>query len=81
MLFGAQKTRRLSVFSSHFSKIIFEKGLFRQSQRLALPAGGWDEITPFYRNQLQAKYTPENAQTPTRRVHAVLGGYVSNLLE
>jgi hypothetical protein len=24
------------------------------AQRLALPAGGWDEITPFYRNQLQA---------------------------
>ena len=43
------------------------------AQRRALPAGGWDETTPFCRNQLRAKKLPENAQSPTSRVHAVLG--------
>jgi hypothetical protein len=38
---GAEdKTRRFSVFLSHFSKIIFEKGLIRQFQRFALSALG-----------------------------------------
>jgi hypothetical protein len=46
MLCGTPKTRRFSAFLSHFSKIIFEKGLFRQFQRFALPAGGRDETTP-----------------------------------
>jgi hypothetical protein len=27
------------------------------AERLALPAGGWDETMPFYRNQLQATQT------------------------
>jgi hypothetical protein len=40
MLCGTPKTRRFSAFLSHFSKIIFEKRLFRQSQRLALAAVG-----------------------------------------
>ena len=31
--------------------------LFRQSQRCALPAGGRDEETPFWRNQLEATQT------------------------
>ena len=35
MLCGIPKTRRFSAFLSHFSKIIFEKGLIRQFQRLA----------------------------------------------
>jgi hypothetical protein len=43
------------------------------TQRLALPAGGWGEMTPFCRSQLLARNVPENAATPTRRVHAVLG--------
>ena len=38
MLCGTPKTRRFSAFLSHFSKIIFEKGLFRQLQQFALPA-------------------------------------------
>ncbi len=42
------------------------------AQRCALPAGGRDERTLLCRNQLQARNLPENAQTPTRRVHAVL---------
>jgi len=61
-LCGTPKTRHFSAFLSHVSKIIFEKRLFRQFQRLALAAGdldrldpaGWDETTPFCRNQLQA---------------------------
>jgi hypothetical protein len=40
MLCGTPKTRCFSAFLSHFSKIIFEKGLFRQFQRLALLAAG-----------------------------------------
>ena len=35
MLCGTPKTRCFSAFLSHFSKIIFEKGLFRQFQRFA----------------------------------------------
>jgi hypothetical protein len=50
MLFGTQKTRRISMFLPHFSKKVFEKGLFRQFQRLALPAsagiGGKNHQTP-----------------------------------
>ena len=36
MLCGTPKTRHLSAFLSHFSKIIFEERLFRQLQRYAL---------------------------------------------
>jgi hypothetical protein len=43
------------------------------AQRFALPAGGRDERTPLCRNQFQATQLFENAATPTRRVHAVLG--------
>jgi len=50
------------------------------AERLALPAGGWDEATPFYRNPLQARNLPKNAQTPTRRVHAVLGCFLGTLM-
>jgi hypothetical protein len=38
--------------------------------------GGRDEVTPLYRNQPQARNLLENAQTPTRRVHAVLGSFL-----
>jgi len=38
MLCGTPKTRHFSAFLSHFSKIIFEKRLIRQSQRFALLA-------------------------------------------
>jgi hypothetical protein len=72
MLCGTPKTRHFSAFLSHFSKIIFEKRLIRQSQRLALcpfrgtywwvglgtiPALSRDEITPLCRNQLEATQT------------------------
>jgi hypothetical protein len=33
MLCGRTKIRRFSAYLSHFSKIIFERGLFRQFQR------------------------------------------------
>ena len=39
MLCGTPKTRHFSAFLSHFSKIIFEKRLIRQSQRCALCPG------------------------------------------
>jgi hypothetical protein len=42
MLCGTPKSRHFSAFLSHFSKIIFEKRLFRQFQRLALAASGRD---------------------------------------
>ena len=54
------------------------------AQRFALPASGRDEIALFYWNQLRATQTAclhlaagtgENAQTPTSRVHAVLGSF------
>jgi hypothetical protein len=53
------------------------------AQRLALPAGGWDELTPVCRNQLQAVKTLENAQSPTSRVHALLGAlnYLLNVTQ
>jgi len=44
------------------------------AERFALPAGGWDEKTPFDGTNFKPHKLPENAQTPTRRVHAVLGG-------
>ncbi len=43
------------------------------SQRCALPAGGWDGATCFDGTSLEARKLPENAASPTRRVHAVLG--------
>jgi hypothetical protein len=51
MLCGTPKTRRFSAFLSHFSKIIFEKGLFRQFQWFAL-AAGWDWKLPEGRKML-----------------------------
>jgi hypothetical protein len=44
MLCGAPKIRRFLMIPSHFSKIIFEKGLFRQFQRLALAAVGGTRV-------------------------------------
>ena len=56
------------------------------AQRLALPvakhprrrAGGWDQVTPFYPNQLQARKLPKNAQTPTTTL--ALGAHLPDLL-
>jgi hypothetical protein len=45
-------------------------------QRLALPAGGWDEVPPLCRNPLEARKLPENGARPTSRVHAVLGVFL-----
>ncbi len=46
------------------------------AQRGALPAGGREDGTLLCRNQPPASELPENAATPTRRVHAVLGGFL-----
>jgi hypothetical protein len=43
------------------------------AQRLALPAGGRDETRHFDGTNFKPRKLPENAQTPTSRVHAVLG--------
>src|SRR6266540_649356 len=43
------------------------------TQRCALPAGGRDETTRFDGTNLKPRKLPENAATPTSRVHAVLG--------
>ncbi|HET9914928.1 MAG TPA: hypothetical protein VFQ13_23770 [Anaerolineales bacterium] len=45
------------------------------TQRLALPAGGRDETTHLVGTNFEPQKLPENAATPTRRVHAVLGGF------
>ena len=59
MLCGAPKSRRFSAFLSHYSKIIFEKRLFRQFQRPALPAAGEDQLakreTAIAQDQLQKR--------------------------
>jgi hypothetical protein len=48
--------------------------LFKSAtQRLALPAGGRDEATCFAGTDFKPRKLLENAATPTRRVHAVLG--------
>jgi hypothetical protein len=73
MLCGTPKTRRFSVFLSHFSKIIFEKGLFRQSQRSALLALGRAAERRPMRKKLRRRKCLKNAQTPQRQVHALLG--------
>jgi hypothetical protein len=54
MLCGTPKTRQFSAFLSHFSKIIFEKRLFRQSQRFALVACGRGWILLGIRIKLEA---------------------------
>ena len=43
-------------------------------QRLALPAGGLDEMKPLWWNWLKPRKLLENAQAPTSRMHAVLAG-------
>ena len=48
--------------------------LERAAERFALPAGGRDETTPFAGINSKPQKLPENAPTPTSRVHAVLGG-------
>src|SRR5215211_3213751 len=67
MLCGTPKTRHFSAFLSHFSKIIFEKRLIRQSQRSALPAWGGSVDSPSKRGKAQSQ---NNAQK-TRRVPTV----------
>ena len=50
----------MSIASHVFQTNSIQKTFFclaRAAQRCALPAGGWDEITPFCRNQLQATQT------------------------
>ena len=77
MLCGTPITKQFSAVLSHFSKIIFEKRLIRQSQRCALPAGGWDETTPLCRNQLQAKkQLKKRGAYHHVRLHALLGAFV-----
>jgi hypothetical protein len=50
----------------------------RAAQRLALPAGGRDEAMPLDGINLKPRKVPENAPTPTSRVHAVLGGVLNH---
>ena len=38
---------------------------------LTLSAGGRDEITPLYRNQLEPRSLPKNAQSSSRPVHII----------
>src|SRR5215211_4135708 len=57
MLCGTPKTRHFSAFLSHFSKIIFEKRLIRQSQRLALLAAGGEP-----RSETETAFRSENTK-------------------
>jgi hypothetical protein len=72
LLCGTPKTRRFSTFLSHFSKIIFEKGLFRQSQRLALPAAGGTRLTYKTDKTRSCEKAQFGGANPAVRVHAVL---------
>jgi hypothetical protein len=87
MLCGTPKNRRFSVFLSHFSKIIFERRLFRQFQRIALPALGRGRRSRPARKMFAADWAsgrqaniaqPKrvSAGHPQRQVHAVLGAVV-----
>jgi len=44
------------------------------AQRLALPAGGWDEITPKIRIPPKPEKCLKTRRVPASQVHAVLGG-------
>jgi hypothetical protein len=50
-------TSYLSVMVSEAMNVISTR--LKAAQRLALPAGGWDETTPLCRNQLQATQTAQ----------------------
>ena len=45
---------------------------------MALPDGWWDEIRYFDGTNLKPRRMPKNAQTPRRRVHALLDGGTYN---
>ena len=55
------------------------------AQRLALPAGGWDETTPLCRNQLQATQTAQKRgdshQSGARCVGQLSSDFTPSLLE
>src|SRR6266498_4327193 len=77
-----KKQGAFQLFSPTFKRSVFEKGLFRQFQRLALLAGGraWallgsrKNLKPACPGrQAREKYL-KMRQTPTCPVHAVLGG-------
>lgn len=77
MLCGTPKTRCFSAFLSHFSKIIFEKRLIRQFQRLALPAWGGRVDSP--RNGIPPKPRKHSKNAwPTHCQHVVLARFSLN---
>jgi hypothetical protein len=75
MLCGAPNIRRFLMLPSHFSKIIFEKRLFRQFQRFALDACGWDEILFGSRKISKPENYLKMAQKPANPLHALLLEY------
>ena len=48
--------------------------IFRQNRLTARVTGGWGEKGPETGNCHSSEKAPKNAQTPSRPVHAVLGG-------
>jgi hypothetical protein len=74
MMYGTPKTRCFSAFLSHFSKIIFEKRLIRQFQRLALPAAGGTRLAPETDKTQSHEKSQFDGENPAVRVHAVLAG-------
>ena len=80
MLYGTPKTRRFSAFLSHFSKIIFEKGLFSTVSTVCI--SGWragvdslweqKKLEATLREMLDAKRAEEPHTSGARACWAVL---------
>src|SRR5689334_4279656 len=77
MLFGTQKTRRFSMFLSHFSKINFRKGTFSTVSTAGAGAGMesvWEQ------EKLQVSKMPQAAKRQSQRpVHYTCPGAVPGL--
>jgi hypothetical protein len=77
MLCGTPKTRHFSAFLSHFSKIIFEKRLIRQSQLLALPIWGRMRQCHFAGTNHESRSLPETAMQPKTVAARCVGRFLS----
>ncbi|RPI91864.1 MAG: hypothetical protein EHM40_14590 [Chloroflexi bacterium] len=69
------------ILAIFFWRIVLPNGLHLRSTQWGsagdldrLDPAGRDEVTPLCRNRLEPRELLENAASPTRRVHAVLGG-------
>src|SRR6266496_1346816 len=61
MLFGTQKTRRFSMFLSHFPKINFREGTFSTVSTECVTGAGEGVDSAWEQGKLEARKMPENA--------------------